>query len=598
MPQSMKLSWTTPVILAAAWAGSLSACSAHPPGDGEVGEVTLAAGKPTKYTITPTAEVGGTIAPSVAQSVASGQSSVAFVATPTTSAPSCYATNGFTLDQNGDGTFESATATNVSSYTFTNVTSNKGIRAAFVPVAAFATTSSIDANGSGMGTISAHPASVCDGQSLTITLTPGPGSVVGDVTVNGVSLGGVNPVVVANVHDAKSVVVRFDAQAVSALVTPLRNDAQGALTYTFDDGLVYPDIVRLKSYMDSSVYTNPSNAADTGSYDLPISYCVNTDDFLSLPGDLAARFASLASWATASRNPIRVCSHSKTHPHLTAPVVQLELGTAARVLYNGVKATLSPDQWDSAEPEGMAYPYNDWDAAIATEVLKFHPFARVADEFEINDSGDFYYAGEPTLLPGSPRYGSIHSCVWGVSRTCKAVSYPPTAAPSNNGNALSYVKAAIDNRKWMVFNFHTIEIGGQTSGTYGHLTESQLKIFLDYAQQQVNAGTLFVEGLAEVGKYVKEAQASSVSTPVLAGDTLTFAVTHALPDFSVNDENGSPLYTVEYDAPLTVKLQGIASSWAGATATQGGHPLRVSFIGGALLVDGVVPNAGTVTLTK
>ena len=473
----------------------------------------LAAGKPVKYTITPSAEAGGTIAPNTAQMVSSGQSSVPFVSTPTRSAPNCYASHGFALDQNGDGSFETATATDVSAYTITNVTSNKGIRASFVPVAAHATTSSIDASGTGNGTISAHPASVCDAQDVTIIFAPGPGSVVGDVAVNGVSLGGVNPVVLGNVHEAQSVVVRFDSEgseSVTAVVTPLRNDAQGALTYTFDDGLTYPDMVRLKGYMDSSVYTNPSNPADTGSYNLPIDYCVNTDDFLNqfgTPGELAAAFGNLASWATDSRNPFRVCSHSKTHPHLTAAMVPLELGTAARVLYNGVKATLSSDQWDAAEPAAMAYPFNDWDPAIATEVLKFHVGGRAADEFEINGSGDFYYAGEPTLLPGSPRYGALHSCVWGVSRTCKAVSYPPGAAPANNGNALSYVKAAIENRKWMAFNFHNVEIGGQTAGSYGFLAQSQLKVFLDYAQQQVNAGTLFVDGLA-AGRQLHQRSAS------------------------------------------------------------------------------------------
>jgi hypothetical protein len=582
---------------------SSSSCSgpAAPSGEGEAGEVVQAAGKPVKYTISPSAESGGTIAPSTAQQVSSGQSSVAFVSTPTTAAPTCYARNGFLLDQDGNGSFEAATATNVTSYTFTNVTSNKGIRASFVAAAAHATTSSIDASGAGSGTINAHPASVCDGQSLTISLTPSQGSVVGDVVINGVSIGAVNPVVIGNVHAAQSVVVRFDQQPVTAVVTPLRHDARGALTYTFDDGLIYPDIVRLKSYMDSSVYTNPSNPADTGSYDLPISYCINTDDLLTqfgTPAELAAAFANLASWATDSRNPIRVCSHSKTHPHLTPATVQVELGTAARVLYNGVKATLSSEQWDAAEPVGMAYPYNDWDSAIATEVLKFHPFARVADEFEINDSGDAYYAGERTLLPGSPRYGALHSCVWGVSRTCKAVSYPPGAAPANNGNALSYVKAAIDNNKWMIFNFHTIQIGGQSSGTYALMTEAQLKVFLDYAQQQTRAGALYVDGLAEVGKYIKEAQASSVSTPVLSGDTITFAVTHGLPAFSVSDETGSPLYTVEYDDGLTVKLQGVASDWSDATATQGSTTLSVSFVGGSLLVDGVVPNGGTVTVNQ
>ncbi|HVJ14462.1 MAG TPA: hypothetical protein VM686_03435 [Polyangiaceae bacterium] len=572
------------------------------PGEGETGEVALAAGKPVKYNVTPTAEAGGSIAPSTVQQVSSGQSSVAFTSTPTTAAPNCYARNGFALDQNGDGVFESATATSATSYTFTNVTSNKGIRASFVPVGAYAATSSVE-SGTGSGTIGSHPASLCDGQSVTITLSPAPGSVVGDVKVNGVSVGNVNPVVLSNVHEAQSVVVRFDAQAVSvtAAITPLRNDAQGALSYTFDDGLIYPDIVRLKSYMDSSVYTNPSNPSDTGSYDLPVSYCVNTDDFQNMfttPGELAAAFGNLATWATDSRNPIRVCSHSKTHPHLTPGVVQTELGTAARVLYNGVKASLSASQWDAAEPVGMAYPFNDWDAAVTAEVAKFHPIARVTDEFEINDAGDAYYAGEFTLLPGSPRYVNLHSCVWGVSRSCKAVSYPPSAGPSNNGNALGYVKAAIDNRKWMIFNFHTIEIDGQTTGSYGHLTEAQLKVFLDYAQQQTNAGTLFVEGLAEVGKYIKEAQASSVSSPVLAGDSLTFAVTHSLPDFAVSDENGNPLYTVEYNDPLTVKLQGVDSSWATATATQGGQPLNVSSVGGSLLVDGVVPNAGPVTVSK
>jgi hypothetical protein len=562
----------------------------------------LAGKPPVTFSITPSAAAGGTIAPSTVQTVASGQSSVAFVSTPIASPPNCFVVQGFALDTDGNGTFDSNTATNISSYNFTNVRSNKAIQALFAPGAAYGASASVDASGTGSGTIGSFPSSVCAGQNLTIPLSPAANSIVGDVKVNGVSVGAVNPVVVSNVQQAESVLVRFDLKPISAAVTPLRHDAQGALTYSFDDGLVYPDIVRLKGYMDTSVYTNPANPADTGSYNLPIAYCINTDDFLSLfptPADLDAGFANLAAWATDSRNPIRVCSHTKTHPHLTLDIATVELGTAVRVLYNGVKAALTPDKWNAAEPAGMAYPFNDWTAVgIDTEILKYHVGGRVTDEFEINDSGDFYYAGEPTLLPGSPRYGSLHSCVWGVSRSCKNVSYPPAAAPSNNGNALAYVKVAIDNRKWMIFNFHHVEIGGQTSGTYGLLAQSQLNVFLGYAQQQVNAGNLFVDGIAEVAEYVKEAQNSTTSAPVVGSNTLTFSVTHNLASLPVKDENGNFLYTVEYEYPLTVKLQGADASWAAGTATQGGRTLGVAFVNGSVLVDGVIPNGGTVTLTK
>src|SRR5688572_23303970 len=88
------------VSLALGWVVSLTSCSGPmDPADGETGEIGLAAGKPVKYSVTPTAEAGGTIAPNTVQLVSSGQSSVAFVSTPTTSAPNCYARNGFALDQ-------------------------------------------------------------------------------------------------------------------------------------------------------------------------------------------------------------------------------------------------------------------------------------------------------------------------------------------------------------------------------------------------------------------------------------------------------------------------------------------------------------------
>jgi hypothetical protein len=81
-------------------------------------------------------------------------------------------------------------------------------------------------------------------------------------------------------------------------------------------------------------------------------------------------------------------------------------------------------------------------------------------------------------------------------------------------------------------------------------------------------------------------------------NTISFGVTHGLTALSVKDENGNFLYTVEYDYPLTVKVQGADSSWAAGTATQAGRSLAVSFVSGSVLVDGVIPNGGTVTLTK
>ena len=144
------------------------------------------------YTINATAGSGGTISPSGPVTVSPGASQT-FTITPN----ACCSITDVTVDGSSVGA--------VTSYTFTNVTSNHTISASF-GIDSYTITASAGANGS----ISPLGTSVLScGASQTYTITPNAGYHVLDVTVDGSSVGAVTSYTFMNVTSNHTISATF-----------------------------------------------------------------------------------------------------------------------------------------------------------------------------------------------------------------------------------------------------------------------------------------------------------------------------------------------------------------------------------------------------
>ena len=214
------------------------------------------------YTITASAQTGGTISPNGVVTVAEGGSRT-FIIT---------ANNGFEIDNvtvNGD------TVGAVASYTFTNVQSDGTIVASFAEV--IVPTYTITAAAGAGGSISpVGSVVVSEGNDQVFTISPDPGFVIDDVLVNGVSVGNVATYTFANVISDQTIsasfiagnqppVARASATPVSG-AAPLTVDFDGsgstdpegdALTYSWDfgDGTVASGVTATHMYALAGNYT-------------------------------------------------------------------------------------------------------------------------------------------------------------------------------------------------------------------------------------------------------------------------------------------------------------------------------------------------------
>jgi hypothetical protein len=145
------------------------------------------------YTITASANAGGTISPSGTVSVSSGTSRT-FRITPN----SGYRVGNVYVDGEWIGT--------VTSYTFNNVTANHTIHASFVASGSYA----IEASAGTGGTISpSGTVSVSRGASKTFTITPNSGYKVASVLVDGASVGAVTTYTFSSVTANRTISATF-----------------------------------------------------------------------------------------------------------------------------------------------------------------------------------------------------------------------------------------------------------------------------------------------------------------------------------------------------------------------------------------------------
>jgi hypothetical protein len=148
----------------------------------------------TTYTITASAGTGGTITPSGSVSVAQGGSQTFSI-----TAGTGYQISSVTVNGVNQGA--------ISSYTFSNVTANHTISAAF-SVRTYTITASA---GTGGSISPSGSVSVNHGSSQTFSITAGTGYQISSVTVNGVNQGAISSYTFSNVTAAHTISASFTA---------------------------------------------------------------------------------------------------------------------------------------------------------------------------------------------------------------------------------------------------------------------------------------------------------------------------------------------------------------------------------------------------
>lgn len=140
------------------------------------------------------------------------------------------------------------------------------------------------------------------------------------------------------------------------------------------------------------------------------------------------------------------------------------------------------------------------------------------------------------------------------------------------------IDSAISSGGWAIRETH-----GVADGSYGALSVAELRQHLDYARARSDSGLLWVAGPVAVLKYRKQAGTYSPALR-LKGSEIVIAW------------EGAPLDTALFDGELTLSIKD-AGAFAGGTATQAGHPLKIWERPGEILIN-ARPHRGPVRLAR
>lgn len=205
------------------------------------------------YTITASAGQNGTISPSGQATIISGGSQT-YAITPN---------DGYSI---ADVTVNGQSVGAVSTYTFTNVTSDNTINATFALQPHTVTASA----GIG-GSISPSGSIIVDhGSSMTFTITPNEGYLIGDVLVNGSSVGKVTTYSFIDITDDQSITAGFEPTKTTADTIIIDDGDPGTTavgTWKVSSGTGY--------YGEQSVYSREAGAEYVYQTDLSGSYEVS-----------------------------------------------------------------------------------------------------------------------------------------------------------------------------------------------------------------------------------------------------------------------------------------------------------------------------------
>lgn len=300
-------------------------------------------------------------------------------------------------------------------------------------------------------------------------------------------------------------------------------------------------------------------------YSITGTVCINTQDWVNNYPD---KWADLISWLNSGY--YRLGSHSHTHPHLPAlpeTETRYECRLSNEYLFTNTGYI----------PESLAWPYNDWDQPTADIVDDYFVCARDSDTYMLDTEP--YLAGEP---PDNPRFMALHAYVYGNKYKVSQMN--------------AWIDDAITHGKWLTVNYHGVDHEG-----WGPV--DSIKLTEHYVYVNSRSSDIWVEGMAEVGKYLKERLASRIILVSNQPSEIILVLTHTLAGLPVyNAAETALMYTVIYDYPLTVKLT-VYPDWntAHIQHQQGTRSENVSVQkdgGDTFILMNVVPNAGPITVTK
>ncbi len=156
----------------------------------------------------------------------------------------------------------------------------------------------------------------------------------------------------------------------------------------------------------------------------------------------------------------------------------------------------------------------------------------------------------------------------------------------NAGAALwiEYVSTAIESGGWASFCFHNVIEDNETSTSKWFVYESQADALFKYAQNQSEAGKLWIASYTEAQLYYNQWSTAKVNARLSSDKSITVSVTDNEPD-SV------------YNMPLTVKVP-VPMNWN--TAASNGQLLTVHTEndGSKYVYLNIVPDSGDVSITE
>lgn len=147
----------------------------------------------------------------------------------------------------------------------------------------------------------------------------------------------------------------------------------------------------------------------------------------------------------------------------------------------------------------------------------------------------------------------------------------------------AWVDTVVKNGQWLVEMWHNVGSGG-----YQPISKADAAAHMEYMVEQRAAGKLWIAGIVEATKYIREAQVSTATAVKTADGKVQAEVSY--PDGQLPGEI--------FDYPLTVKVE-VPDTWGAATITQNGvTSTATTFTEGNVnyVYADIVPNQGAAVL--
>ena len=157
---------------------------------------------------------------------------------------------------------------------------------------------------------------------------------------------------------------------------------------------------------------------------------------------------------------------------------------------------------------------------------------------------------------------------------------------NNTAMRNGWVDTAIKNGQWLVEMWHNVSENG--TGGYQPISRAAAEEHIAYMVEKRDAGELWIAGIVEATKYLREYQVSSVSAAKTADGKVQAEVTYP----------SDALPSEIFDYPLTVKVE-VPEEWGAVLITQNGSAsTATTFVEGNVnyVYADIVPNQGVAVL--